>query len=64
MSKTPSQKYRLKKLFMGYSRNFYVSTNLFYQASSNTSRICNNSEAKKFKKKSPGQRIKSTNEIK
>ena len=62
MSKTPSQKYRLKKLFMGYSRNFYVSTNLLYQATHQE--FVTIVRQKKNLKKSPGQRTKSTNEIK
>ena len=62
MSKTPSQKYRLKKLFMGYSRNFYVSSNLFYRATHQE--FVTIAVRQKNFKKNPGQRIKFTNEIK
>lgn len=47
---------------MGYSRNFYVSSNLFYQATHQE--FVTIVRQKKILKKSSGQGIKSTNEIK
>ena len=47
---------------MGYSRNFYVSSNLFYRATHQE--FVTIAVRQKNFKKNPGQRIKFTNEIK